>query len=58
MLFRKGDTLVGKTVKRFATIGAVLGPPGVTRSFNSHGQVAWQAEFTDNNAAIIVTQVP
>ena len=58
LLFRKGDTLAGKTVKRFASLSAVLGSPGVTRSFNSSGQVAWQAEFTDSHAAIIVTQVP
>jgi hypothetical protein len=29
-----------------------------TRAFNDHGQLAWQATFTDGTAGIVVTQVP
>jgi hypothetical protein len=36
----------------------VSGSPGVTRAFNSRGELAWQATFTDGTTGIVVTQVP
>jgi hypothetical protein len=59
LLFREGTTTIGgKTVKTFNVLKEVSGSPGVTRAFNSRGQVAWQATFTDGTNGIVVTQVP
>jgi hypothetical protein len=58
LLFREGDTISGKVLKSFTLLNAVNGSPGVTRSFNNHGQVVWRASFTDGSSAIVVTQVP
>jgi hypothetical protein len=59
LLFREGTTSIGgKTVRTFNVLKEVNGSPGVTRSFNSRGQVAWQATFTDGTTGVVVTQVP
>jgi hypothetical protein len=59
-LFRTGDTTIisGRTLKSFTLLNASVGSTGVTRSFNSNGQVAWLATFTNNTQAIVVTEVP
>jgi len=58
LLFRKGDTIEGRELKGFTVLNAVSGSPGVTRSFNNHGQLVWRATFADGSNAIVVTQVP
>jgi REJ domain/FG-GAP-like repeat/FG-GAP repeat len=59
LLFREGRTSIGgKTVKTFNVLKEVSGSPGVTRAFNSLGQVTWQATFTDGTTGVVVTQVP
>jgi hypothetical protein len=59
LLLREGVTTVGpKTVKIFTTLKAAAGSSGTTRAFNSSGQLAWRATFTDATTAIVVTQVP
>jgi hypothetical protein len=59
LLFREGTTTIGgKTVETFNVLKEVSGSPGVTRAFNSRGELAWQATFTDGTTGIVVTQVP
>jgi REJ domain/FG-GAP-like repeat/FG-GAP repeat len=59
LLFREGKTSIGgKTVKSFDVLKEVSGSPGVTRAFNSYGQVVWRATFTDGTTGIVMTQVP
>jgi hypothetical protein len=58
LLFREGDTIENKVLKNFTVLTAVAGSPGVTRSFNNHGQLVWRANFTDGTSALMVSQVP
>ncbi len=58
LLFRTGDMIGGKTLKKFTLLNATVGSVGVTRSFNDNGRVVWQATFTDKTTAIITTEVP
>lgn len=58
LLFRTGDSIAGKTLKKFDVLKASAGSAGVTRSFNDAGQIVWRAQFTDKTSGIIVTNVP
>lgn len=58
LLFRTGDPIAGKTLKKFDVLSASAGSAGVTRSFNDAGQIVWRAHFTDKTSGIIVTNVP
>lgn len=59
LLVREGTTSIGgKTVRSFNLLKEVDGSPGVTRAFNSHGQVVWQATFDDRTTGIVLTRVP
>ena len=57
-LFRTGDIINGKKLKKFTLLKVTVGNAGVTRSFNNAAQVVWLATFTDKSTAIIVTLVP
>ncbi|HEX4084609.1 MAG TPA: SUMF1/EgtB/PvdO family nonheme iron enzyme [Chthoniobacteraceae bacterium] len=57
-LFGSGQSLGIETVKNFTVLSAVAGSTGLTRSFNSGGQVIWTATFTDGAEAILMTSIP
>ena len=57
-LFRTGDSIIGKPLKKFTLLTASVGSTGVTRSFNNVGEVVWLATFSDKTTAIIRTQIP
>ena len=57
-LFRTGDAIAGKPLKKFTLLTASVGSTGVTRSFNNIGQVVWLANFSDKTTAIIRTEIP
>jgi hypothetical protein len=56
--FRIGDMIEGRPLRGFTLLNALAGSPGVTRSFNDHGQIVWRASFPQNEEAIVVTTVP
>lgn len=61
LVFRTGvpdEIAPGKTLKRFVFLKASTGSTGSTRSFNSKGEIAWLATFTDGTEAIVTTVVP
>lgn len=58
LLFRTGDLLGTRKVKKFTLLNAAVGSVGVTRSFNDSGQLVWLATFTDKTTAIIKTEIP
>ena len=58
LLFREGDSVQGKTLNLFNVLKSTVGSVGVTRAFNSQGQVTWLATFTDNTTSVMTTQVP
>ena len=58
LLFRTGDVIGGKKLKRFTLLKATVASLGVTRSFKDSAQVVWLATFTDKSTAIFTTEVP
>ena len=57
LLFREGQKIGTRTIVNFAFLGAVAGSPGVTRGFNTVGEVAWRALFNDRSLGIVVSQI-
>ncbi len=57
-LFRTGDIIAGRPLKKFTLLTASIGSTGVTRSFNAVGELVWLATFSDKTTAIIRTTVP
>jgi hypothetical protein len=57
-LFREGDTIAGKTLKKFSFLQEVNGSHGVTRAFNENYGATWRAQFTDGSSAVMSTSIP
>jgi hypothetical protein len=53
-----GEQVDGQTLRAFSLLTATPGSVGVTRSFNSRGDIAWRAQFTNGSEELIVTKVP
>ncbi len=58
LLFRTGDMIDGKKVRKYSLLTAAVGSAGVTRSLNNAQRVVWLATFTDSSQAIITTEIP
>lgn len=57
-LFREGDSIAGKTLKRFDFLQAVSGSHGVTRAFNENYIATSRTVFTDGSSALMITVIP
>jgi hypothetical protein len=57
LLFREGQKIDTKRILSFTVLTEVSGSAGVTRAFNTQGEVAWRGRFTDGTSGIVVTQI-
>jgi len=58
LLFREGDAVGSRTIRRFQAIEYVAGSPGQARSYNSTGSVIALLTYTDGSQSIVRVDVP
>ena len=58
LLLREGETIGNTTLKSFSALPAVTGQFGISRSINSHGQIAVRVTTADGAQHVAVVSAP